>query len=58
VVGYDDMPAGATFLPALSTVRQDWQLGGTLLARKVLRLIGHDDAESESLPVELVIRGT
>jgi DNA-binding LacI/PurR family transcriptional regulator len=58
VVGYDDMPAGATFLPALSTVRQDWQRGGTLLARKVLGLIAREDADSESLPVELVVRGT
>jgi DNA-binding LacI/PurR family transcriptional regulator len=58
VVGYDDMPVGASFLPPLTTVRQDWQRGGTLLARKILALIGHESATSESLPVELVVRAT
>ena len=38
VVGYDDMLLGASFLPLLSSVRQDWQEGGMLLARKVLVL--------------------
>jgi DNA-binding LacI/PurR family transcriptional regulator len=58
VVGYDDMPVGASFLPPLSTVRQDWQQGGILLAQKVLSLIRHETAASESLPVELVVRVT
>lgn len=58
VVGYDDMPLAASFLPPLSSVRQDWQEGGTLLARKVLALIGDEPAQSEMLPVELVVRAT
>ncbi|WP_243050116.1 LacI family DNA-binding transcriptional regulator [Dyella sp. RRB7] len=58
VVGYDDMPLAASFLPPLSSVRQDWQEGGTLLARKVLALIGDHPAQSEMLPVELVVRAT
>ncbi|MEO6799861.1 MAG: LacI family DNA-binding transcriptional regulator [Rhodanobacter sp.] len=58
VVGYDDMPLGASFLPPLSSVRQDWQEGGVLLARKVLALIRGERADSEALPVSLVIRST
>ena len=58
VVGYDDMPLAASFMPPLSSVRQDWQEGGTLLARKVLGLIQGEAVESEVLPVELVVRAT
>ena len=58
VVGYDDMPLDASFLPPLSSVRQDWQEGGILLARKVLALIHHEPAKSETLPVTLILRST
>lgn len=58
VVGYDDMPVGASFMPPLSSVRQDWQEGGTLLARKVLALINGQSASSETLPVTLIVRST
>lgn len=58
VVGYDDMPLGASFLPPLSSVRQDWQEGGILLARKVLALIHHEPTKSETLPVALIVRST
>jgi DNA-binding LacI/PurR family transcriptional regulator len=58
VVGYDDTPLGASFLPPLSSVRQDWQEGGILLARKVLALIRNEPAQSETLPVTLVVRST
>jgi DNA-binding LacI/PurR family transcriptional regulator len=58
VVGYDDMPLGASFLPPLSSVRQDWQEGGMLLARKVLALIDGEAAKSECLPVSLIVRST
>jgi DNA-binding LacI/PurR family transcriptional regulator len=58
VVGYDDMPLGASFMPPLSSVRQDWQEGGTQLARKVLALIHGQPAESETLPVTLIVRST
>lgn len=58
VVGYDDMPVGASFLPPLSSVRQDWQEGGILLARKVLALIHGETARSETVPVELIVRTT
>ncbi|WP_430392102.1 LacI family DNA-binding transcriptional regulator [Dyella sp. 20L07] len=58
VVGYDDMPLAASFLPPLSSVRQDWQEGGTLLARKALALINDETPPSEVLPVELIVRAT
>ncbi|MBV8159202.1 MAG: substrate-binding domain-containing protein, partial [Dyella sp.] len=58
VVGYDDMPIAASSLPPLSSVRQDWQEGGTLLARKVLAMISDKAVHSEVLPVELIVRET
>jgi len=58
VVGYDDMPICASFLPPLSSVRQDWQEGGILLARKVLALIRNEPVKSETLPVTLIVRST
>jgi DNA-binding LacI/PurR family transcriptional regulator len=58
VVGYDDTPLGASFLPPLSSVRQNWQEGGMLLARKVLALVEGQPAESEMLPTTLVLRST
>lgn len=58
VIGCDDSPAGQTFAPALSSVRQDWRHGGVLLARKVLDLVAGHPAHSEIMPTELVIRAT
>lgn len=58
VIGYDDMPLGASFIPPLSSVHQSWQEGGILLARKVLALIRGEPAASEMLPSTLVIRAT
>ncbi len=58
VVGYDDTPHGAGFLPPLSTVRQNWQEGGMLLARKVLALIDGQPVASQMLPTNLVVRAT
>ena len=58
VIGYDDTPQGAIFLPPLSTVRQNWQEGGVLLARKVLGMIRSEAVESQMLPTALVLRST
>jgi DNA-binding LacI/PurR family transcriptional regulator len=58
VIGYDDSPAGQTFAPPLSSVRQDWRHGGVLLARKVLDLVAGLPAHSEIMPTELIVRGT
>ncbi len=58
VIGWDDNPQAAAFVPPLSTVRQNWLEGGVLLARKVLALIRGETVHSEMLPTLLVIRAT
>jgi DNA-binding LacI/PurR family transcriptional regulator len=58
VVGYDDTPLGATFIPPLSSVHQNWHDGGILLARKALALVRGDAVKSETLPSRLVLRAT
>jgi len=58
VVGYDDTPLGAAFIPPLSSVHQNWRDGGILLARKVLALVRGEVAKSEMLPSNLVLRAT
>ncbi|MFV3074525.1 LacI family DNA-binding transcriptional regulator [Niveispirillum fermenti] len=58
VIGYDDTPLGACLTPPLSSVHQDWQAGGELLARNILAMINGEDVQSVSLPTRLVVRGT
>jgi len=58
VVGYDDTPAAATFVPPLTTVHQYLRDGGVLLARKILGLIEGEPVESEALGITLVVRQT
>jgi DNA-binding LacI/PurR family transcriptional regulator len=58
VIGYDDALMAASFVPALTTVRQDWRGGGALLAEKVLELIAGETPRSQVLPVELRVRAT
>jgi DNA-binding LacI/PurR family transcriptional regulator len=56
VVGFDDSPGASIFSPKLTSVRQDWAVGGELLAQKVLDLVAGQPVESRVMPVELVIR--
>jgi DNA-binding LacI/PurR family transcriptional regulator len=56
VVGFDDSPGASIFSPKLTSVRQDWALGGVLLAQKVLDLVGGRAVESHMMPVQLVAR--
>lgn len=58
VIGYDDTPAAASFIPALTSVHQNLYEGGILLAKKVLALINGEQVESEVLPTQLVVRKT
>lgn len=58
VVGYDDIPLASVSSPPLTTVRQPIQLGGQIMARKLLALIGGESVESETLPVELIVRAS
>ena len=56
VVGFDDSPGASIFSPKLTSVRQDWAVGGELLAQKVLDLVAGQRVESRVMPVDLVIR--
>ena len=58
VVGYDDTPGAASFVPPLTSVHQYLRDGGVLLARKMLGLIHGEAVESEMLPTELIERQT
>ena len=58
VIGYDDTPGAASFVPALTSVHQYLHNGGTLLAKKILALINGENVQSEMLPTTLVIRQT
>ena len=42
VIGYDDTPGAASFVPPLTSVHQYLRDGGVLLARKILGLIHGD----------------
>jgi DNA-binding LacI/PurR family transcriptional regulator len=58
VIGYDDTPGAASFVPPLTSVHQYLRDGGVLLARKMLGLIHGDTVESEMLPTTLIVRQT
>lgn len=58
VIGYDDSPLGATYVPPLTSVHQNFIDAGVLLARKVRALIEGGEAASETLPTHLVVRTT
>ena len=58
VIGYDDSPLAASFVPPMTSVRQDWLSGGNLLARKVVALIEGKSVVSEVLPTSLIVRAT
>ncbi|HWT44123.1 MAG TPA: substrate-binding domain-containing protein [Sphingopyxis sp.] len=56
VVGFDDSPGAALFSPRLTSIRQDWGVGGELLAQKVLDLVAGKAVESRAMPVALIVR--
>lgn len=58
VIGYDDTPGAASFVPPLTSVHQYLRDGGVLLAKKILGLVNGEAVESEMLPTELVRRQT
>jgi len=58
VIGYDDTPLGATYVPPLSSIHQSFAAAGGLLARKICALIEGRTTESETLPTHLVLRAT
>ncbi len=57
VIGFDDIPLAAHFLPPLTTVRQDFHaVGVRVLEVLVAAAEGRDVPRRTELPVELVIR--
>jgi DNA-binding LacI/PurR family transcriptional regulator len=60
VIGYDDTPGAASFVPPLSSVHQYLRDGGVLLAKKMLAMIDGNApaALSEMLPTTLIVRQT
>lgn len=56
VAGFDDIPTASFVNPPLTTVRQDTRQAGEALVDNLLRLIHGEDAQSDMLPVKLVIR--
>jgi len=60
VVGFDDIPEAAYFLPPLTTVRQDFNEMGTRSLRLLLRTIetGDGDSSGTLVPPELIIRAS
>ncbi|MBC7453826.1 MAG: LacI family DNA-binding transcriptional regulator [Massilia sp.] len=58
VIGYDDTPGAASFVPPLTSVHQYLRDGGVLLARKILGLMQGEAVTSEMLPTMLVARQT
>ena len=58
VIGYDDTPGAASFVPPLTSVHQYLRDGGVLLAKKMLGLIHGEAVASEMLPTTLIARQT
>ncbi len=56
VVGYDDIQLSAYCSPRLTTIHQQIDVGGRLLARRLLDLLRGREASSITLPVELIVR--
>lgn len=56
VVGYDDIPAAASFDPPLTTVTQDVNFAAREMVTRLFQLIDNKPATSLQLPVKLVER--
>ena len=54
VMGYDD----AMREPLLTSVRQDWNLAGAMLAEMMFETLAGRKVESRKLPVELIVRAS
>lgn len=58
VVGYNDIPAAQFFSPPITTIRQDTQQAGRVLAAKLLRIIEGESPQSALIRTELIRRET
>lgn len=58
LVGYNNIPPAAHFMPTITTIAQDTGIAGTLLVEKLMQAIDGRRAVSTVLPTQLVIRET
>lgn len=56
VVGFDDIPAAGLSNPALTTIRQNYDVAGELLVDTLIRLIDDAPVESAVLEPRLIVR--
>jgi DNA-binding LacI/PurR family transcriptional regulator len=56
IVGFDDVPEAAHFLPPLTTVRQDFEALGRRIMDTVAAVLAGDDEPVEAVVPELVVR--
>lgn len=56
IVGFDDIPLARLTRPALSTIRQDIEMGAHHLVDLLVRRIGGEDAGSVQIAPELLVR--
>lgn len=57
IVGFDDQPLTAHFLPPLTTVRQDfYQLGAKAVSALIAAVEGREVPKRSKLPVDLIVR--
>jgi DNA-binding LacI/PurR family transcriptional regulator len=56
VVGYDDIALAAHTNPPLTTIRQDGDLAGRLLARALVQQLQTGAVTNVTIPAELVVR--
>lgn len=58
VVGFDDIPASAHFIPPLTTVQQDTHRAAEMLVDNLLRLAAGETVESALIEPKLVVRAS
>jgi DNA-binding LacI/PurR family transcriptional regulator len=56
IVGYDDIQLSKYFMPPISSIRQDRELGGKLLVEKLLAILNGELVTSTVLDTSLVVR--
>jgi DNA-binding LacI/PurR family transcriptional regulator len=60
IVGFDDIPEAASYVPPLTTVRQDFREVGRRCVEQLLRQIRNDDEERGTtlVPTRLIVRAS
>lgn len=58
LVGYNDIPPAAHFMPAITTIAQDTGIAGTLLVEKLMQALDGRRPVSTVLPTHMIVRDT